>query len=101
MARDLATTLTELDSAIKAENSAWAASRGHAENAHLAAIRPMLKGPTADPNNPNEHCLPYLEELITKCQRAVREIEHDLPPAPKQVYKAFMGRLLDINTSVK
>ena len=34
MARDLATTLTELDSAIKAENSAWAASRGHAENAH-------------------------------------------------------------------
>ena len=61
----------------------------------------MLKGPTVDPNNPNEHCLPYLEELITKCQRAVREIEHDLPPAPKQVYKAFMGRLLDINTSDK
>ena len=59
-------------------------------------IRPMLKGPTVDPNNPNEHSLPYLEELITKCQRAVREIEHDLPPAPKQVYKAFMGRLLDI-----
>ena len=64
-------------------------------------IRPMLKGPTVDPNNPNEHSLPYLEELITKCQRAVREIEHDLPPAPKQVYKAFMGRLLDINTADK
>ena len=42
MARDLATTLTELDSAIKAENSAWAASRGHAENAHLAAVARAL-----------------------------------------------------------
>ena len=44
MARDLATTLTELDSAIHAENSAWAASRGHAENAHLAASFTAIYG---------------------------------------------------------
>ena len=54
MARDLATTLTELDSAIHAENSAWAASRcaggtlKTAAAAHLAADCPDLPaGPGA------------------------------------------------------
>ena len=37
MARNLSTTLSDLDSAITAEHNAWAAFAGYAENAHLAA----------------------------------------------------------------
>ena len=38
MARNLSTTLSDLDSAITAEHNAWAAFAGYAENAHLAAV---------------------------------------------------------------
>ena len=38
MARNLSTTLSDLDSAITAEHNAWAAFAGYAQNAHLAAV---------------------------------------------------------------
>ena len=38
MARNLSTTLSDLDSAITAEHNAWAAFAGYAENAHLIVI---------------------------------------------------------------
>ena len=37
MARTLSSTLADLESAIADEGNAWAASQGHAQNAHLAA----------------------------------------------------------------
>ena len=39
MARTLSSTLADLESAIADEGNAWAASQGHAQNAHLAAGR--------------------------------------------------------------
>ena len=38
MARTLSSTLADLESAIADEGNAWAASQGHAQNAHLAAV---------------------------------------------------------------
>ena len=46
MARNLSTTLSDLDSAITAEHvNAWAAFAGYAENAHLAAIAVVQRQP--------------------------------------------------------
>ena len=37
MARTLSSTLADLEPAIADEGTAWAASQGHAQNAHLVA----------------------------------------------------------------
>ena len=63
-------------------------------NAGVASdVRDMMKGPTTDPTSPTSECLNQLEELCTKIERSVTGMQHDLPPAPKAVYKSFMGRL--------
>ena len=63
-------------------------------NAGVASdVRDMMKGPTTDPTSPTSECLNQLEELCTKIERSVSGMQHDLPPAPKSTYQAFMGRL--------
>ena len=70
-------------------------------NAGIATdVRTMMKGPTTDPTSPTSECLSYLEELCTKVERSVAGMQHDLPAAPKAVYKAFMGRLTLIESKM-